>query len=202
MATRKLASQESFLAAFEASGCVRLAARAAGITRKTHYHWLQHNPAYAVRFQKSQMIAADLLQDEAVRRAVEGWTEPIFYKGEQCGAVWRYDGALLQFLLRGLLPEKYGRKPLEAGKTDAAPGQAEIKVKFVRPGDVVKPEAAAGAPPAVPPAGQARSRIDALPPAPLPSKSLQRGNESSAPEAQDAADADLLRRVRAAIGAE
>jgi hypothetical protein len=100
--------QRAFLAAFEVNCCVRWAARAAQIARKTHYHWLQYDPAYAAAFRESRIIAAECLEGEAIRRAVEGWEEPVFYQGAICGTVRRYDSGLTQFLLRGLKPETYG----------------------------------------------------------------------------------------------
>jgi hypothetical protein len=47
------------------------------------------------------------LEDEAVRRAYEGWLKPVFYQGRQCGAVRRYSDKLLMFLLKGWRPERY-----------------------------------------------------------------------------------------------
>src|SRR5262249_36543547 len=46
-------NQRAFLAAFECNCCIRWAARAARaarVTRKTHYHWLQHDRNYARAF--------------------------------------------------------------------------------------------------------------------------------------------------------
>jgi hypothetical protein len=127
---RKLTNQQAFLAAFEESCCVRWAARAARITRKTHYHWLHHHAAYAHRFREAQKLAADVLESEAVKRATEGWQEPIYYQGNKVGSVTRYDSGMLQFLLRGAMPEKYGNKKPQIPAPGVAPVQPKVTVVF------------------------------------------------------------------------
>jgi hypothetical protein len=76
---RKLAHQRAFLRAFEDSGCIRRAAKAAGITRKTHYAWLKNDAGYAAAFKESQRAAADFLESIAVDRAAKGWLELLLY---------------------------------------------------------------------------------------------------------------------------
>ncbi len=56
-------------------------------------------------------MAIDVLEDEAHRRAVEGWDEPAgWYKGEAGGVVRRYSDTLLIFKLKGELPQKYAER--------------------------------------------------------------------------------------------
>jgi len=107
------------------------AARKAGIARKTHYRWMER-PKYAAVFEKTKRLAADYLESEAVTRATKGWLEPIYYQGSRCGSVRRYDGGLMQFLLRGMMPERYGSKTEISGPA-GQPIQAKIEVVFVRP---------------------------------------------------------------------
>jgi hypothetical protein len=129
---RKLAHQRAFLNAFEDSGCIRHAAKAVGLTRQIHYKWLKCDPDYQAAFKESQRAAADYLESVAVERATTGWLEPVHYKGKVCGHVRRYDGGLLQFLLLGMMPERYGaqRHELSAPQT---PSQSKIEVVFVNP---------------------------------------------------------------------
>jgi hypothetical protein len=89
------------------------------------------DPAYKAAFEAAHQIAIAVLEDEAIRRAVEGVEEPVVYKGEfsflpkvdENGVVIldeegrpirgkpltvrKYSDQLLQFLLRGAKPEKY-----------------------------------------------------------------------------------------------
>lgn len=101
------AQKTAFLAAFAEVGTVKSAAKAAGISRTTHYNWLRDDPAYAVALEQAAADAGDRLEAEAVRRAVEGWDEPVFHRGEVVGYVHKYSDTLLIFALKGAKPEKY-----------------------------------------------------------------------------------------------
>jgi hypothetical protein len=47
------------------------------------------------------------LEDEARRRAYEGWEEPVWHKGVNCGTVRKFSDTLLIVLLKAHMPEKY-----------------------------------------------------------------------------------------------
>ncbi len=56
----------------------------------------------------AKLQAADVLEAEAHRRAVEGVEEAVgWYKGEAGGTVRKYSDVLLIFLLKSLQPERY-----------------------------------------------------------------------------------------------
>jgi len=99
--------QRAFLSAFERTCCIRWAARAACVSRESHYRWLR-DPTYAAVFEQTRRSVADYLEAMAVERASEGWLEPVFYQGSQCGEVRKYSDGLMHLLLRGMMPEKYG----------------------------------------------------------------------------------------------
>ncbi len=100
--------KKAFLAAFRATGNVRLACEAAEVGRSSHYRWLEADAAYEEAFDLAKEDAADILEAEATRRAVEGVEEPTgWYKGEPGGFIRRYSDTLLIFLLKGLRPEVY-----------------------------------------------------------------------------------------------
>jgi hypothetical protein len=103
---RKLA----FLAAFAALGNRSRAARAAGVSASLVYAWLKDDPAFEAAYANAAEVAAGLLEDEAVRRAAEGVMEPVFQAGRLVGSIRRYSDTLLQFLLRGAMPEKYAER--------------------------------------------------------------------------------------------
>lgn len=96
-----------FLAEYVQTASITLAAKAAEIDRRTHYEWKTADPQYAREFFKAQELAADVLEDEAVRRAHEGVERPVFQGGKEVGRVQDYSDTLLIFLLKGIRPEKY-----------------------------------------------------------------------------------------------
>ena len=99
--------QRAFLEAYSCCGSLRLAAKAANVSRRSHYRWLKSDPKYAKAFQVAREHASQVLEDEARRRAVEGVREPVYYEGAVCGHRQRYSDNLLMFLLKANNPEKF-----------------------------------------------------------------------------------------------
>ncbi len=85
------------------------AAAIAGVHRSVLYtpQWKQDR-AFQAALKAAEEVAADRLEAEAWRRAVEGVERPVgWYKGQPGGYVREYSDILLIFLLKGLRPEKY-----------------------------------------------------------------------------------------------
>lgn len=120
----RLSKKAAMLVALAETGNVRLAAEAAGIHRATHYRWLDEDPKYALAVSDAMENAADLLEAEAKRRAVEGVAEPLVSAGKLVTTVQRYSDTLLIFLLKGARPEKY-RERVSVVTEDAV--DAEIR---------------------------------------------------------------------------
>lgn len=101
--------QSAFLAALSSSGGnVSRACEAIDVARITAYKWRDNDPEFAQAWEHAKQIGADVLEDEAIRRAREGVPEPVFYKGKKLRAtVTKYSDTLLIFLLKGARPDKY-----------------------------------------------------------------------------------------------
>jgi hypothetical protein len=124
--------KRAFLAALARTGNVTLAAEIAHIARSAHYQWLEADPVYAAAYEDAMEQAAQRLEAEARRRAEEGVEEPVFYQGKQCGVIRRYSDALLMFLLKGALPDKY--KERTSTELTGAGGKP-LTVTFLPPGE-------------------------------------------------------------------
>lgn len=96
-----------FLAAYAAVGTVRQACAIAGLSRETHYHKLETDPVYQKAVAQAEKQSCDLIEDELFRRAIRGEPEPIFHQGEQVATILRKSDALLMFLARGAMPDRY-----------------------------------------------------------------------------------------------
>lgn len=129
--TSRVNRSHIFLKAYAETGSITRASQAAQINRSMHYRRMEQDPAYKAAFQVAHEIAVAVLEDEAIRRAVEGVEEPVVYKGEftflpkvdeegvlvldaegnpikgKPLVIRKYSDQLLQFLLRGAKPEKY-----------------------------------------------------------------------------------------------
>jgi hypothetical protein len=103
--------KRAFLAAYAETGNITSAAKLAGVDRTNHYRWISEDSedyeVYMQAFKDAQEQAAENLESEARRRAVQGTARPVFYKGEECGTVQEYSDTLLIFLLKGAMPGKY-----------------------------------------------------------------------------------------------
>lgn len=97
----------AFCAALAETCQVSKACVAVGITRQTAYEWRREIPEFAEAWKRAVEVGTSVLEDEAIRRAQEGWDEPVFHQGAQCGTVRKYSDTLLIFALKAHNPEKY-----------------------------------------------------------------------------------------------
>jgi hypothetical protein len=116
------ARRRAFVAALHEGRSVTGAARAVGLNRTLLYKWRAEMPDFAAAWDEAVETAADLLEEEALRRALQGVQKPIFYRGEQIGAVTTYSERLLMFLLQRLRPVA---PPAPRSKADALKEQEE-----------------------------------------------------------------------------
>ena len=124
--------KRAFLTALAHTGNITEAADIAHIARSAHYQWLEADPVYAAAYKDAMEQAAQRLEAEAKRRAVEGVEEPVFYQGKQCGVIRRYSDVLLMFLLKGAMPDKY--KERTSTELTGAGGKP-ITVSFISPSE-------------------------------------------------------------------
>jgi hypothetical protein len=114
--TGAAALKQPFLDAFAVSCSVQKAARWAGVHRQCHYDWLKQDSTYPSRFAEARQRAADMLEDEAVRRAKDGVRRPLVYKGKQVyiqgEPIYQieYSDQLLIRLLEAYNPERFKRR--------------------------------------------------------------------------------------------
>ena len=99
--------KNDFLNYYIQYGTISKAAKKAGISRQTHYDWLKNDKKgfYRRAFELADKMAADLLEEEAFRRAVEGDLQVVYYKGEEVGQRRVYSDQLLSILLKGKKPQ-------------------------------------------------------------------------------------------------
>ena len=101
-----------FLEELTRRGIVSDAAHAAGIGRATAYQWRDADAEFAAGWTAAIEAAADTMEREAFRRAVEGVEEPVVGRvgRDQDGIVTyvrKYSDSLLTTLLKAHKPEKY-----------------------------------------------------------------------------------------------
>jgi hypothetical protein len=100
--------EEQFLEVLAAGWSVYKAARAIGVGRQTVYDWRNDGLTnFAQRWDEAVESGTDVMEDEAVRRAVHGVTRSVYYQGQPCGENTEYSDLLLDKQLRARRKEKY-----------------------------------------------------------------------------------------------
>ncbi len=105
--SRTAKKDETFFVTLAATGNVSDSAATTGYGRRSVYEWRDKDEEFKARWNEALAKAGDVLEAEARRRAVEGWEEPVFYRGKSVGKVRKYSDTLLIFLLKGNKPDKF-----------------------------------------------------------------------------------------------
>lgn len=105
------ARKRLFLDALGKGGCLRDAARRAGVSHQTVYNHQRSDPTFARQCQLALSMASTDLELHAWERAVHGVEEPVYQRGEQVGTRLRRSDGMLRMLLQAAKPKKYGPNP-------------------------------------------------------------------------------------------
>jgi len=106
--TREVPWHAPFLIALSQSPVVTYACIAAKITRQTAYRHREENEEFAKAWDDALEQGWDKAEQEAYRRAVEGYTEPVYGKsGDVIGERVVYSDRLLEVLLKGNRAKTY-----------------------------------------------------------------------------------------------
>lgn len=115
------AAKEGFLSALETSRNVRSSARSVGQSRTWAYAQRVADQAFASRWDEATRITPADVEDlvgSAWDRAVNGWQEPVFYKGKLVGSVRKFHAGLTVFMLKAWAGDRYKFEHLDSGSTE------------------------------------------------------------------------------------
>lgn len=96
-----------FLTELAANGNVGRAAKKARVARSFVYARRQNDAEFAAAWDEALDTAIDAMEYEGWRRSIKGTLKPVFYKGDEVGAIREYSDTLLIFFLKAARPEKY-----------------------------------------------------------------------------------------------
>lgn len=121
--------RRSFVAALECGWSIRRACIDSGIPRRTAYDLRDRNAEFARQWDDALVAGLEVLEDEAVRRAVEGVEDFRLDRHGDEHPVRRYSDGILTFLMKHRMRAKYGdRAELAIGGADGGP--VEIRLAF------------------------------------------------------------------------
>ena len=104
----------TFLLHLGRTGSVTVAATRANLSRRTLYKHRAADEAFAGFWDEALDLGVERLQDDAMRRALQGTERAVFRNGRQVGSVQQFDNRLLQFLLKAHRPETYSERARSA----------------------------------------------------------------------------------------
>jgi hypothetical protein len=146
------------------------ACEAVGVSRQAIHKHQMKDPEFARQVEVARSVGAGVIEDEAMRRGVEGVEEPIYQGGKLVGTVRRYSDSLLLALLRAHLPEKYTeRSKTELTGADGGP----VKIADMMPLEVQQRLAAI--------LHRFKARVDSVPSLPSASEAVGGYPGSAAP---------------------
>ena len=96
-----------FVSCLQEGASVTRAAQRAELDRSRLYYWRSQDAHFRKIWDEAIEAGSDVIEDEALRRAVEGVEKPVYRGGEVVGHVRDYSDAMLTMLLKARRPEKY-----------------------------------------------------------------------------------------------
>ena len=134
-ASNRADKQAKFLAEFANCGIITVAAKVAGIDRKTVHNWLEKDERFSLAYHQAEKQAEEVLEAAAWKRSVQGVAKQrhVYDRGGKLidtEITTDYSDSLLMFLLRARNPTKYreNKFSFEHGGADGGPIRMETKV--------------------------------------------------------------------------
>ena len=120
-----------FLRVLADTCCVSRAAEAAGYKSGVPlYRMRKDDPEFAKAWDEAAQVGADILEREALRRAVEGVEKGIYWKGERVDSEREYSDALLIRLLKAHKPDKFADNTKVQGEINVNHGVVILPAKI------------------------------------------------------------------------
>ena len=87
------------------TGLLGRSARAADASPETIRAYRRDDPEFAEMFAQALADYRESLEAEVHRRAVDGWDEPVYQRGELVGTIRRHSDRMLELLIKKNIPE-------------------------------------------------------------------------------------------------
>lgn len=150
--TIREAKKRALVAALSMTGVISHACSAAGVSHTTYRRWRDDDDDFAEACQEAFAIAADAIELEARRRAMDGHEEPVVHMGHQTFClnadgtlkldgnfdpipfvVHRKSDRLLEIMLKAKKPAFRDKSDLTLLGPDGGPIRSSVTVEFVKP---------------------------------------------------------------------
>ena len=117
----------AFLDILRSTGCsVRRAVKTSGLGRMQSESLRTRVPAFHELWTEAFEEVTDKLEEEGLRRAIDGVDEPVWYQGMEVGSKRVYSDSLLSMMLQGRRPEIYKQR---VAQEMSGPGGGPIEMQ-------------------------------------------------------------------------
>jgi hypothetical protein len=127
---------DAFLAHLAETGILSDAAAAAGVDRSNVWRRRQEDAEFAQAVEQALDMAADKLEAEARRRALEGVEEPVYQGGQLVGTRTVYSDSLLALLLKGRRKKVFAERIEQTGADGGPVKTQQVVIATGVPGQV------------------------------------------------------------------
>lgn len=103
-----------YLNAICLTGRIGESARAAGVSMEVVRQTRKADEYFGELHDEAMQYYKDLIEAEVHARAIEGWEEPVYQKGELCGYITKKSDKMLELLAKRHIPEYTERMSLNA----------------------------------------------------------------------------------------
>lgn len=127
---------DAFLAHLAETGILSDAAAAAGVDRSNVWRRRQDDAEFAQAVEQALDMAADKLEAEARRRALEGVEESVYQGGQLVGTRTVYSDSLLALLLKGRRKKVFAERIEQTGADGGPVKTQQVVIATGVPGQV------------------------------------------------------------------
>lgn len=124
--------KDAFIAEYARHGVATAARRARDLGPSVIAYWRETDEQFAFAYRAAREDSAENLEREAFRRGVEGWEEPVFYKGVEVGSIRKYSDALLILLLKARRPEWFASRSGSLPRGVSLDNGQPLSIKAIR----------------------------------------------------------------------
>jgi hypothetical protein len=119
------AARTAFLEALAACGTVIEAVAVVGLSPQSAYKQRARDPGFATAWDAARGIAREVVFDQLYSRALHGWTEEVWHRGDLVGERTRQDPRLLVKLLERMDKQAERNAPTAARFDDVLAAEAD-----------------------------------------------------------------------------
>jgi len=136
--------EEIVLQGIRQGNTLAVSAYAANVSRETVINWINKSEStrdlatglctddFADRYRAAEEAGTDIIEQEAIRRAVDGVDRPVYQQGTLVGHTTEYSDSLMGLMLRGRRPSRFNTERHEHSGPNGKAIPLSMEIEFVK----------------------------------------------------------------------